>query len=984
MDAPLWPCRPEVAKSAMALKSKYTVQHRSDLLMKEHIQNVRSSQEALKLAIGGVENAKSRSEVDRWTQTVSEVKEKVDHGVLILQVMKKLNTELTYARSDLNEALYKGKGDINAARKRVIWLEDKMGELCGRKRLKSRPVNRLNRDYDTGSGSDDDRPLDSGERFAMGKRERTHSLAQILGSDFGLTSTDTETNRSGGLPHDSSDSHGNRVPDYSSDDGGGKAMEGGVEQLQLSHHPRRSQHCYRSPAKISPRQEEEREKLPEHRHLYASMTTLTSGHEDIVEESSGEFSPLKEVSVPDASDQGTSEVSEEGSQQSPQSWPQEHHIAVLPTADESASEQTEEETSSKTEQETEPRDTPSVTQPPDHPQYEGGDTPKTPQSRGGEDLEEDEEEDEDESDEEEEEEEEEGENEGNQEEEEKGTFITEYGVMESRRKASSAKQHVTIESPRKEVQEQMEEAIEEEEDEGAAYWQSEHHRFEYSTFSDLFGDVDPLSYHKMGLAVPGSFLKRSETDFSELPWKTVLTAKDIKDIHRGVLDKLALKVHNREGKIYSAAMPSQYSTREALDKLAHKVHNMQGKIYNAAMLSVRRRPPPVYGPPEASFLQSLDRNTSDVRLNRPGMMGKSKSLPSLSTQDSVNVSQEALPVPRVERQTTNTSTPSRLIFYPKPIPPPQVLPITRMSLNKEFPRFASSFAEPDPDQRTPAVRIVDQRNLMEETKLILYHQKPKPETPGTSSMERRFRKMIERDTSQSQKTSAKKIRPQFKMAAALATMQSSISSWKQIKPRSRGNEYQGLRWERVKTIVHQNLNSERVEERIDAAKQLGLLRCGDTMVFYALKERLHRDMDQRVRYEATKALILIGCWEDEVLRVVLKYLVVGNTEMRSDLISTLIEGKNVMYVDKSIPTFLELVKVLSHLCRNPDPDDQIAFDSAVLLGRLCVRDASAQARLLQSLRDSPDTHIRAKVSGSISALVHITLDGLSVTIFSLC
>ena len=41
-------------------------------------------------------------------------------------------------------------------------------------------------------------------------------------------------------------------------------------------------------------------------------------------------------------------------------------------------------------------------------------------------------------------------------------------------------------------------------------------------------------------------------------------------------------------------------------------------------------------------------------------------------------------------------------------------------------------------------------------------------------------------------------------------------------------------------------------------QQLGLLRCGDTMVFYALKERLHRDNDQRVCYEATKSLILIG------------------------------------------------------------------------------------------------------------------------------
>ena len=50
--------------------------------------------------------------------------------------------------------------------------------------------------------------------------------------------------------------------------------------------------------------------------------------------------------------------------------------------------------------------------------------------------------------------------------------------------------------------------------------------------------------------------------------------------------------------------------REALDKLAVKVHNMQDKIYNAAMLSVRRKPPPDDGPPEASFLQNIDSETS--------------------------------------------------------------------------------------------------------------------------------------------------------------------------------------------------------------------------------------------------------------------------------------------------------------------------------------------------------------------------------------
>ena len=64
---------------------------------------------------------------------------------------------------------------------------------------------------------------------------------------------------------------------------------------------------------------------------------------------------------------------------------------------------------------------------------------------------------------------------------------------------------------------------------------------------------------------------------------------------------------------------------------------------------------------------------------------------------------------------------------------------------------------------------------------------------------------------------------------------------------------------------------------------------------------------------------------------------------------------------QTVPNFLELVKVLSHFCRNPDPEDQIAFDSAVLLGRLCVRDASAEARLMKALEEPSGSHIKAKV-----------------------
>lgn len=52
----------------------------------EQIRNVRSSQEALKVALGGLDNAKSRAEVERWTLAAAELKEKADQLVLVLQV----------------------------------------------------------------------------------------------------------------------------------------------------------------------------------------------------------------------------------------------------------------------------------------------------------------------------------------------------------------------------------------------------------------------------------------------------------------------------------------------------------------------------------------------------------------------------------------------------------------------------------------------------------------------------------------------------------------------------------------------------------------------------------------------------------------------------------------------------------------------------------------------------------------------------------
>lgn len=60
------------------------------------------------------------------------------NSFLIIQILYKINHELQYARKDLEEALKHTGGDILAARKRVMWLEDRMGTLCGKVRLRVR------------------------------------------------------------------------------------------------------------------------------------------------------------------------------------------------------------------------------------------------------------------------------------------------------------------------------------------------------------------------------------------------------------------------------------------------------------------------------------------------------------------------------------------------------------------------------------------------------------------------------------------------------------------------------------------------------------------------------------------------------------------------------------------------------------------------------------------------------------------------------
>jgi hypothetical protein len=113
----------------------------------------------------------------------------------------------------------------------------------------------------------------------------------------------------------------------------------------------------------------------------------------------------------------------------------------------------------------------------------------------------------------------------------------------------------------------------------------------------------------------------------------------------------------------------------------------------------------------------------------------------------------------------------------------------------------------------------------------------------------------------------------------------------------------------------------------------------------------------------------IGCWDDEVLQQIVHYMVEGNRDIKDDLLKSMIDGKNVQYIDKRLPTYKDVSRVLSLLCLSDEETDPISFHAAVVLGKMCVADENAKNKLRKTLSATGiDTHLRALVENSIRML----------------
>ncbi|XP_022095468.1 uncharacterized protein LOC110981826 isoform X2 [Acanthaster planci] len=509
-------------------------------------------------------------------------------------------------------------------------------------------------------------------------------------------------------------------------------------------------------------------------------------------------------------------------------------------------------------------------------------------------------------------------------------------------------------------QHQDDTAEDDDRDLAAEYWMSPHHRFEYSEQRDVITRENPLSYHNLGLAVQSSFIepgtkislpKRSQSQpatylnssppaAEELPWRPRRRGSDLPDVHleglhrhadfkssqKIALDKLSERIHKIWNKMEDA-------TRKSIDCSNSQISELKGSI-------IRQVESRLSEDSASSFMK-----TDSLKTSRSSARGFAKGPAPPSDKASGDV------VIEVPKRRKGLAEGPMMVYHPRPIPEPEMLPLTRTDPSKKFPRISSDWNDTRQESMDPTLRLVNQMNVAKETNLLVYKSKDKKRKSLTMSAAAR----------QQQDTAKKRWKLASNPAVTVAAAVAHVNTRRKLSTLNLDKD--SLKWKRILDIL-KRLTSERVEERRDAAMHLGSLDCSQKEVLSALVKAVQTDSDLRVRYEAAKSMVSLGYWSEHALEVIVKYMEEGNQDVRSDLVKTLINARHIQLADKKSPHTKKLISILRDICGSKDSGD-LGFDCAVCLGCFGVSDASAKKKLKGSLT-SKDTNV---ISRSLEILV---------------
>nr|XP_020757983.1 protein HEATR9 isoform X1 [Odocoileus virginianus texanus] len=194
-----------------------------------------------------------------------------------------------------------------------------------------------------------------------------------------------------------------------------------------------------------------------------------------------------------------------------------------------------------------------------------------------------------------------------------------------------------------------------------------------------------------------------------------------------------------------------------------------------------------------------------------------------------------------------------------------------------------------------------------------------------------------------------------------------------------------LKWQRLKELT-ESLKSPREDEQLYAAQALGCLGVRDKFVMDALWQVAQAGLE-KVKYEACRALAILGCLKKDVIQTLIKKLKGQNEGQKMDTLIALRAALNswatvprdqrtqVEDEEKLALALLMLIKKSGH---------KAAAEAALCLGSLRPYSNVAREHLLQCLRQGPKTQqmkaltVLVKIMGVHSAtVVRSILDQLS-------
>ncbi|XP_032094898.1 protein HEATR9 [Thamnophis elegans] len=222
------------------------------------------------------------------------------------------------------------------------------------------------------------------------------------------------------------------------------------------------------------------------------------------------------------------------------------------------------------------------------------------------------------------------------------------------------------------------------------------------------------------------------------------------------------------------------------------------------------------------------------------------------------------------------------------------------------------------------------------------------EQPDLSSMKKQcpYRKKLEKAKIKSVRKKSQFLLSKFIKSAVLKKKE--IYIWDEtFKP------------ERIKVLI-KSLESPVELEQLYAAQALGQLGTAEESVISALYNIVQECDNTPLQYEAARSLVLLGCLETCVMKVLIRHLKVASLNRREDTLTAL---KVVLQAWSKMPYFeydcigarSSLIRNLTRLVNLQEPLDSVTFNAALCLGYLDASNPIAQEAMFMFL-----THVEKK------------------------